>query len=489
MFQSEPPIDLDAPTCHDGAADLDRALGALDPPVADPLERALASDASELPPGALPAAWARAAEALGARVIARLVADLAAEPARLTAALAAWQARVTAVGQRVTDADGLFRRVLEAAPDAMVIVDGDGRIAFVNGETERLFGWEHGELVGEPVEVLVPTHLRHRHVAQREGYTRRPRERAMGAHGGALDLVGRRKDGRELPVEISLSPIETEAGLIVVAAIRDVTGRKATEAAVRRAHLEIAQRAARERAVTEELESFGYAVAHDLRAPVRGITAFAQILAEEHVARLDAEGRDCVAEITANAALMGELIDALLALSRVARAELAPEEVDLGALAAAELARLRAAEPERDVTLVLGSDLEATADPTLARRLVAVLVGNAWKFTSRRARARIEIGREPTAGGHAYFVRDDGAGFDVAFAGGLFLPFQRLHPRTEFPGRGIGLATAKRIVQRHGGIIWAEGTPGRGATFHFTLPLPRDLAATAGPSGASDSTP
>jgi light-regulated signal transduction histidine kinase (bacteriophytochrome) len=218
-----------------------------------------------------------------------------------------------------------------------------------------------------------------------------------------------------------------------------------------------------------ELESFSYSVAHDLRAPLRSIDGFSQALVEDYADKLDEEGRKYLRFIRDSAQHMGQLIDALLALSRVTRSELRREEVDLSALARAAIARLVRNQPDRAVEVVIEDGLEDTGDPRLLAVVLDNLLGNAWKFTGRRDRARIEFGASSTEGHPVYFVRDNGAGFDMAFATKLFGVFQRLHTATEFEGTGVGLATVQRIVGRHGGRVWAEGLVNGGATFHFTL--------------------
>ena len=245
--------------------------------------------------------------------------------------------------------------------------------------------------------------------------------------------------------------------------VRDITGRRRAEEALARA-------TATAEAASRELEAFSYSVAHDLRAPIRGMNGFAQVLLDTYSDKLDADGRDWLQEIILNARKMAALIDALLSLARLTRSELSHESVDLSELVRASVARLAAAEPARTVELSVHDHLVANLDPVLARALIENLVGNAWKFTSKVAHPRIEFGRVDAHGEQAFFVRDNGAGFDMAFSSKLFGPFQRLHTADEFPGTGIGLATVQRIVQRHGGRVWAVGAVGEGATVYFTCP-------------------
>jgi len=221
-----------------------------------------------------------------------------------------------------------------------------------------------------------------------------------------------------------------------------------------------------------ELEAFSYSVSHDLRAPLRSIDGFSQALLEDYADRLDDEGRKYLGLVRASAQRMGALIDDLLDLSRVSRAELVREQVDLTGLARAVAEELRRRDPERTVAISIQDGLVVEADGRLVRVLLENLLGNSWKFTSKTADARIELGARQAEGG-VCFVRDNGAGFDMAYAEKLFNPFQRLHAESDFPGTGIGLATVSRIVDRHGGRVWAEGAVGRGATVFFSLPARR----------------
>jgi two-component system NtrC family sensor kinase len=222
-----------------------------------------------------------------------------------------------------------------------------------------------------------------------------------------------------------------------------------------------------------ELETFSYSVAHDLRAPLRSIDGFSQALLEDCGDRLDDEGKLHLRYVREAAQDMAVLIDGLLSLARVARSELQREPVDLTGLARTIFAQLRKTAPDRAVTTIVADELMVEGDPRLLRVVLENLLGNAWKFTAKRAASRIEFGVTAGGGSPTYFVRDDGAGFDMTYAGKLFGVFQRLHATHEFEGTGIGLATVQRIVSRHGGRVWAEGEADRGATFYFTFWMPR----------------
>lgn len=223
-------------------------------------------------------------------------------------------------------------------------------------------------------------------------------------------------------------------------------------------------------AANRELEAFCYSVSHDLRAPLRGIDGFSQALLEDYSQRLDETGKQHLERVRAAAQRMSALIDDLLELSRITRAEIHRERVDLSEMARAVAQELSQLDSAREVEWVIAPNLEAEGDPRLLRAVLENLLGNGWKFTSRRPRACIEFGCTQANGQSAFFVRDNGAGFDPAYAERLFGAFQRLHAATEFPGTGVGLASVQRIIHRHGGRLWAEGAVNQGATFFFTLP-------------------
>jgi PAS domain S-box-containing protein len=359
-----------------------------------------------------------------------------------------------------------LRGLLEAAPDGIVVVDGSGAIVLVNAQTQRMFGYEERELIGQPVEVFLPERLRGRHVEHRQKYFQNPATRPMEI---GLSLSGRRHDGSEFPVEISLSPMSTPDGVLVIGVVRDVTEHRHVEEQVRALNETLARQIAELAAVNKELEAFSYSVSHDLRAPLRSIDGFSQALLEEYAEQLDDTAADYLRRIRAATQRMGELIDDLLDLSRVTRREMRHEDVDLSALATAVIGDLAKAQPRRDVEVQIAAGLVGRGDAHLLRVLLENLLGNAWKFTGRQTPAWIEFGARREDDRLVYYVRDNGVGFDMAYAHKLFGAFQRLRAATEFPGTGIGLATVERIVHRHGGRVWAHSEVGQGAMFSFTL--------------------
>jgi two-component system NtrC family sensor kinase len=219
----------------------------------------------------------------------------------------------------------------------------------------------------------------------------------------------------------------------------------------------------------QELEAFSYSVSHDLRAPLRSIGAYSQLLLEEYAGELDPEGQDFLRQISKSTRRMGEIIQDLLSLARVGRGELSRDRINLSSIARDVVEELRSKEPDRRVALHIENRLTAEADGRLVRVALENLLGNAWKFTAKVPDARIDVGAVQEKGGTTFFIRDNGAGFDMSYAEKLFNPFVRLHTDSEFPGTGIGLATVKRVVDRHGGRIWAQSAVDQGSVFYFTL--------------------
>lgn len=369
----------------------------------------------------------------------------------------------TQLEQRLRDRESNDHRlrlaaIVDSSNDAIIGKTLEGIITSWNEGARRIFGYSEQEMLGRSVSHLI--------CANRE--SEEPeilKKLAKGERVEHFDTVRQRKNGQEMHASVTISPVRNSEGDLIGASmiVRDITERHRTEEALARAH-ETAEAASR------ELEAFSYAVAHDLRAPLRGMNGFAHVLLDTYRDKLDADGQDWLQEIVLNAGKMAALIDALLSLSRLTRSEPRRELVDLSAVVRAVTKQLFAAEPARTVEIVVQDHLTADLDPVLARALIENLLSNAWKFTSKVPVARVEFGATSNDGATTFFVRDNGAGFDMNFADKLFGHFQRLHTAEDFPGTGIGLATVQRIARRHGGRVWAEGSVNGGAAFYFSLP-------------------
>jgi len=272
-------------------------------------------------------------------------------------------------------------------------------------------------------------------------------------------------DGKETWVSTTKAPLLDQAGQVIgtFGISRDITERKHSEEALQKAKLEL-------EAANRELEAFSYSVSHDLRAPLRSVDGFSQALLEDYGDLLPPEGRNFLERVRSSAQRMALLIDDLLNLSRVTRMALKLVSVDLTRIAENIAAELRRAHPEQSVKFIIARNLNVRGDPHLLQVVLENFLSNAWKFTSKQEKPEIEFGSKRENNETVYFVRDNGAGFDMAYASKLFGAFQRLHTMTEFPGTGIGLATVQRIIHRHGGRVWAEGAVDKGATFFFTVP-------------------
>ncbi|MCZ2419157.1 MAG: PAS domain S-box protein [Burkholderiales bacterium] len=371
----------------------------------------------------------------------------------------------------------LYETLLRAQSDAglgMCIVEGN-RIVFANDAFCGLFGMSRQEIEALPsYATLLHPDDRER---VRSNYERRLRGEQF-ENRYRIAIVTQAGERREAEMTVVYISTPTPRVLII---IKDVTDSVRAEAARQHAEEEVRhlnadlerrvqERTAELTAANRELESFAYSISHDLRAPLRGIDGFSQLLADEYRERLDAQGVDYLERVRRAAQRMGHLIDDILELSRVTRQEMRRVRVDLSQIAAELIEELARAAPAHRVETHLAPGLTALGDPQLLRVLMQNLVENAWKYSAKETAPRIEFGRETVAGETVFFVRDNGVGFDMQFAGRLFTPFQRLHRPEEFEGTGIGLATVARIAHRHGGRAWIESEPGKGTTVRFTLP-------------------
>jgi PAS domain S-box-containing protein len=503
--------------------------------------------------------------------------------------------RIVNARQRA-ESNAHFVTIVNTASNAIISMDQDQRITLFNQGAEIIFGYGAAEMLGQPLDRLLPKRLVEIHRSHVQNFANAPEASRASRHiAGGREISGRRRDGTEFPMEASIAKSTVNGQTILTAILRDVserkrseetlrtsearyrhtldsmlegcqiidsewryvyinaaaerhnrrpneellgkvmtdvwpgientevysaemrcmnekipqymenefifpdgssgwfeigiqpltegifilssdiTDRKLAEMDIRRLNADLEQmveeRTTELRAVNKELEAFSYSVSHDLRAPLRSIDGFSQALLEDYADRLDDQARDYLNRVRGATQRMGLLIDDMLTLSRVTRAEMRRGTVDLSALAGDVLGELQKSEPGRKVEWRIEPGLAAEGDNQLLRVALLNLLGNAWKYTSYQPLPRIEFGAVRNANGtHEFFVRDNGAGFDMRYAGKLFGAFQRLHTVSEFPGTGIGLATVQRIINRHGGQVRAKGVSGQGATFFFTLP-------------------
>jgi PAS domain S-box-containing protein len=362
----------------------------------------------------------------------------------------------------------IHQALMELAPDGFIITDTHGHIILINAQAEKMFGYVRAELIDQPVELLMPERFRQRHQHHRYAYQARPSSRPMGL---GLELCGLHKSGHEFPIAVSLNAVDTELGPVVFTAIRDISNYRQAEQTIQALNKEFERQNEQLRSVNQELEAFAYSISHDLRAPLRSIVGFGEILKQEHGAKLDTEGLRLLGIMRDSAIKMGRLIDELLAFSRLNRRAIEFQRVDMTALAQEAFSEVMAAAGDRNITFDLNSLPHIQGSAAMLKQVWTNLISNAVKYTRPCAEAQIRVSATPHLREVWYQITDNGVGFDMRYAHKLFGVFERLHGESEFEGTGVGLALVQRIIGRHDGRIWADSAVGKGSTFIFALPL------------------
>jgi PAS domain S-box-containing protein len=357
-------------------------------------------------------------------------------------------------------ASAQFEGLLESAPDGVVIVDRSGHIKMVNRQTEVLFGYPRAELLGRTVDMLLPERFRTRHPGERAAYTREPRTRPMGS---MLELFGRHRDGSEFPVEISLSPMDSSGELLVISTIRDITPRKESDARLRAIAADLTRSNA-------ELEQFAYVASHDLQEPLRMVASYTQLLARRYAGKLDQDADEFIGFAVDGARRMQELINDLLTYSRAGTRPLHLQPVDTGHLVDQVVSDFAVTIDDRSARVTRDELPTVHADAPQLRQVFQNLIANGLKFRRSGVPPHVHISARREGHGWTFATRDNGIGIEPQYIERIFVLFQRLHTRADYPGTGIGLAICKKIVERHGGLIRVESVPEHGTTFSFTLP-------------------
>lgn len=354
-----------------------------------------------------------------------------------------------------------LRQVIESAPNAIIVVDDKGTIGLHNPRAEQLFGYSHDELAGLAVEALIPERFRGPHPGLRADFMKAPSTRAMG---GGRDLFALDKHGREIPVEIGLNPMSTTEGNFVLASIIDITERYAQQQLLNRTMGELTR-------TNKSLDEFVYVVSHDLKEPLRGMSNYASFLMEDYSERLDEEGRRYLNSIQDLSHRLHDLIDRLLTYSRLGHAEMDIRPIDLGELLQNVLASLSQLLEEEKVSVNIDEPLpRVECDRTLIGQVFQNLITNAVKYNDKEDK-KIRIGCREEDDEVTCFVQDNGIGIPDKHRETVFRIFKRLHPATAYGGgTGAGLTIARKVIDRHGGRIWAEPAPEQGSTFQFTMP-------------------
>jgi PAS domain S-box-containing protein len=372
----------------------------------------------------------------------------------------------------LSDSEERIRAIINSALSAVVEMDVNGRITEWNTRAEKMFGWSKAEALGKDLaDMIIPLRYVESH---RRGLSHFLRTSEGPVINQFIEIFALRRDNTEFPVELSISVLKTDDTITFCGFITDITERKRAEEEIKAFSQKLEQmvleRTTELQAANKELESFSYSVSHDLRAPLRSIHGYINIFAEEYAGQFDDEAKRLISIITNNAQKMGRLIDDLLAFSQLGRKELTKSQTAMTAMAQNISDELQRNEQDRNIEFILHELPPAVVDIASLRQVWINLISNALKYTKHKEHVRIEIGATEENGMQIYFVKDNGAGFDMQYYAKLFGVFQRLHSQKEFEGTGVGLAIVQRIIYKHGGKVWAEAKPNEGATFYFSLP-------------------
>ncbi|HBA87963.1 MAG TPA: PAS domain-containing sensor histidine kinase [Geobacter sp.] len=370
-----------------------------------------------------------------------------------------WKAAETALKA----SEERFRMIVETSQEGILGADAAGTLTYVNRQFAEMLGLEVGDVLGRPFIDLVDTCLHDDIVAKLKS-----REQGVSEY---YETILVRKDGSKVWASVSAIPVKGGDGEYTgsFAMVSDITRRKQAAEEIEVLHTHLSARACELEMANEDLEAFSYTVSHDLRRPLTAINGYSQVIIELFGKELNPQCKEYVQEILKGSIRMNHLIDTLLNFSRRNSGNFTREELDLSEMVQEIMAELSFTEPQRKVTCIVQPGVRCEANSHLLHVVLDNLLGNAWKYSAKKADGVIEFGVTEQRGERVYFIRDNGAGFDMGQADRLFTPFQRLHTAQDFLGTGIGLASVQRIIERHGGEIWAEGEPGKGATFYFTL--------------------
>lgn len=359
-----------------------------------------------------------------------------------------------------------LRALFEASPEGLIITNKEGLISMVNKRTEELFGYEREELLNQPIELLIPQRYQKVHILDRQDYYKNPKQRPMGK---GRELYAIRKNGSEFPVEISLNYFKTDEGLFIISYVVDITDRKRSENELKIAHERLKKSAAELKRSNAELEQFAYVASHDLQEPLRMVASYTELLARRYEDKLDQDANDFIHYAVDGATRMQSLINDLLQFSRVSTKAKPFKSCDMKNVIGAAFQNLDELIKETNAQVHHNSLPTIVADDTQMLQLFQNLIHNAIKFKKNDGLPEVWIACKEKENEWEFSVKDNGIGIDPSYQNRIFMIFQRLHTRSEYPGSGIGLAMCKKIVERHNGNIWFESQEGQGTTFYFTI--------------------